>query len=84
MEEALVPDIYNPDMIDRQVMVESEAAIEMARQIILQEGIFAGMSSGAAMLAAHTVAGEAPEGSNIVVLFPDRAEKYLSTSMFRH
>lgn len=82
MEEAIVPDIYNPDIINFQEMVSSEEAIEMARRIIREEGIFAGMSSGAAMLAALRVAQSAPKGSNIVVVFPDRAEKYLSTVMF--
>ena len=82
MEEAIVPDIYNPEIIDYQEMVSSEEAIDMARQIISKEGIFVGMSSGAAMLAALRIAHTAPEGSNIVVVFPDRAEKYLSTVMF--
>ena len=81
MEEAIVPDIYDPTRIDIQVMVESEEAIETARQIIAKEGIFAGMSSGAAMLAAMKTA-ESIESGNIVVVFPDRAEKYLSTPMF--
>ena len=81
MEEAIVPDIYNPSLIDTQEMIESEEAIEMARQIIAQEGIFAGMSSGAAMIAALRTA-EKIERGNIVVVFPDRAEKYLSTNMF--
>ncbi|MBE6250875.1 MAG: cysteine synthase family protein [Bacteroidales bacterium] len=81
MEEAIVPDIYDPSKIDIQELVESEDAIEMARQLILQEGIFAGMSSGAAMLAAVRTATRIPSG-NIVVLFPDRAEKYISTVMF--
>ena len=81
MEEAIVPEIYNPSLIDIQEMIESEEAIEMARQIILQEGIFAGMSSGAAMIAALRTA-EKIETGNIVVVFPDRAEKYLSTTMF--
>ena len=53
----------------------------MARRIIAEEGIFAGMSSGAAMLAALKTA-EKIEKGNIVVVFPDRAEKYLSTKMF--
>lgn len=82
MEEAIVPAIYHPEIIDRQMMVTSEEAIEMARRIIREEGIFAGMSSGAAMVAALETATEAPEGSTIVVVFPDRAEKYLSTVMF--
>lgn len=81
MEEAIVPQIYNPDLIDIQEMIESEEAINMARLIIAKEGIFAGMSSGAAMIAALRTA-EKMEKGNIVVVFPDRAEKYLSTSMF--
>ena len=81
MDEAIVPAIYDPLHIDMQVMVESEEAIAMAREIIAKEGIFAGMSSGAAMLAALRTA-ERIDAGNIVVIFPDRAEKYLSTSMF--
>ena len=81
MEEAIVPEIYNPSLLDFTEMVESEEAIEMARRIIREEGIFAGMSSGAAMLAAVRTAEKIDKG-NIVVVFPDRAEKYLSTTMF--
>ena len=83
MEEAIVPAIYDPSRIDVQIMVESEEAIATARRIIAKEGIFAGMSSGAAMLAAIKTA-EMIEKGNIVVVFPDRAEKYLSTSMFEN
>ena len=81
MEEAIVPDIYDPSKIDIQEMVESEEAIAMAREIIAREAIFAGMSSGAALLAAVRTAARIERG-NIVVVFPDRAEKYLSTKMF--
>ena len=81
MEEAIVPGIYDPSKIDIQELIESEEAIAMAREIIAKEGIFAGMSSGAAMLAAVRTARRIKSG-NIVVLFPDRAEKYLSTTMF--
>ena len=81
MEEAIVPDIYDPSQIDIQELVDSEEAIEMARRLIKEEGIFAGMSSGAAMLAAYRTASKISSG-NIVVLFPDRAEKYISTVMF--
>lgn len=81
MEEAIVPQIYDPSKINIQEMIESEEAIGMARRIIREEGIFAGMSSGAAMLAAVRTA-ERIDGGNIVVVFPDRAEKYLSTTMF--
>lgn len=81
MEEAIVPDIYDESLIDSQEMIDSEEAINMARQIIAREGIFAGMSSGAVMLAARRTA-QRIESGNIVVLFADRAEKYLSTKMF--
>lgn len=81
MEEAIVPQIYDPSKIDVHEMVDSEEAIAMARELIAKEGIFAGMSSGAAMLAAVRTAEKITSG-NIVVLFPDRAEKYLSTVMF--
>lgn len=81
MEEAIVPAIYNPSQIDETVMVETEAAYEMARQIIRKEGIFVGMSSGAAMYAALEIAKKIESG-NIVVIFPDRGEKYLSTDLF--
>ena len=82
MNEAIVPSIYNPDEIDETIMVESEDAFEMARQIVLQEGIFIGMSSGAALYAAVEMAKKIDSGV-IVAIFPDRGEKYLSTDLFK-
>ena len=81
MQEAIVPAIYNPAQIDRRVMIESEAAFAMARTIVAQEGIFVGMSSGAAMVAALECIKDIEEGF-VVVIFPDRGEKYLSTGLF--
>jgi len=81
MEEAIVPAIYDSSAIDETVMVETEDAFETARQIIRKEGIFVGMSSGAAMYAAIEIAGRIKSGV-IVVIFPDRGEKYLTTAMF--
>jgi cysteine synthase B len=81
MEEAIVPSIYAPSEIDETIMVETEVAFEMARQIIKKEGIFVGMSSGAAMYAAIEVAKKIRSGV-IVVIFPDRGEKYLTTDLF--
>lgn len=81
MQEAIVPAIYDREKIDEVVVVESEDAFEMARQIVRQEGVFVGMSSGAAMLAAINVSKKIESG-NIVVIFPDRGEKYLSTKLF--
>ena len=82
MEEAIVPSIYDPSKIDITIMVETDVAYEMARQIVRQEGIFVGMSSGAAMYAASEIAKTATSGT-IVVIFPDRGEKYLSTRLFQ-
>ena len=82
MEEAIVPEIYNPAQIDISILIESEEAFEMARRIVAEEGIFVGMSSGAAMLAALEVAKDLDSGV-IVVILPDRGEKYLSTDLFK-
>ncbi len=81
MEEAIVPEIYDPARIDRSVKIDSEAAFEMARAIVQQEGIFVGMSSGAAMIAALETINTIDMGF-VVVLFADRGEKYLSTDLF--
>lgn len=81
MLESIVPKIYDPKKIDKSIMVESEAAFKMARQIALKEGIFVGMSSGAAMYAALECIKDMEEGF-VVVLLPDRGEKYLSTDLF--
>ena len=82
MDEAIVPAIYDPSQIDESIMVESEKAFEIARQIVKEEGIFVGMSSGAAMYATLEIAKKIDKG-NIVVIFPDRGEKYLSTDLFK-
>ena len=81
MQEAIVPAIYKASEIDESIMVETEVAFDMARQIIKKEGIFVGMSSGAALYAAIQIAKKIDKG-RIVVIFPDRGEKYLSTSLF--
>jgi cysteine synthase B len=82
LEEAIVPAIYDAAKIDRHIMVESEDAFELARRVALEEGIFAGMSSGAALWAAHVLAAEV-ETATIVTILPDRGDKYLSTGLFR-
>ncbi len=82
MEEAIVPSLYEPSKIDITIMVETEVAYEMTRQIVEKEGIFVGMSSGAAMYATIQLAKKIRSGI-IVVVFPDRGEKYLSTNLFK-
>jgi len=82
MEEAIVPSLYDPSKIDITIMVETEDAYETARQIVEKEGIFVGMSSGAAMYAAIQLVTKIEAGV-IVAVFPDRGEKYLSTGLFK-
>ena len=81
LDEAIVPEIYDASKIDKTIMIETDEAYEMCRQIVRKEGIFVGMSSGAAMIAALETASEIDKG-NIVVIFPDRGDKYLSTELF--
>ena len=89
MKEAIVPAIYNRNLLDEVVIVDTEEAFEMARRIVKEEGVFVGMSSGAAMLAALEVAKKIDSNNqegkiiNIVTIFPDRGEKYLSTGLFK-
>ncbi|MCL2748016.1 MAG: cysteine synthase family protein [Oscillospiraceae bacterium] len=81
MNEAIVPEIYDAGEVDVSVMIDTEEAYEMARRIVREEGIFVGMSSGAAMLAALRRI-ERLDAGVMVVILPDRGEKYLSTGLF--
>ena len=81
MEEAIVPEIYEIGEIDESILIDTAEAYEMARRIVREEGIFVGMSSGAAMLAAIRVIDRLDSGLMVVIL-PDRGEKYLSTNLF--
>ncbi|MAV34345.1 MAG: cysteine synthase A [Planctomycetaceae bacterium] len=78
-----VPDILNVDVIDDVVQVEDQDAAETARQMARTEGIFCGISSGAAAWAALQVARRPEnEGKLIVVVLPDIGERYLSTQLY--
>ena len=81
MDEAIVPELYDTSKIDESIMIDTEEAYEMARRIVLEEGMFVGMSSGAAMIAALKVTEKLADGL-VIVIFPDRGEKYLSTNLF--
>ena len=79
-----VPEVLNQDIIDEIIQVSNEDAGAVARRLAREEGIFAGISSGAAMWAALEVAGrKESEGKTIVVVLPDSGERYLSTWLFQ-
>ncbi|HUH96531.1 MAG TPA: cysteine synthase family protein [Anaerolineales bacterium] len=77
MPSAMRPGIFDPSFADRTLEVQTEAAHEMVRRLAREEGLFVGISSGAAMVAAMRLASELTEGV-IVTLFPDAGYKYLS------
>lgn len=78
-----VPEVLNRKIIDEIIRVSNEEAIETARRLAKEEGILAGISSGAATFAALEVAKrEENKGKLIVVILPDTAERYLSTELF--
>lgn len=78
-----VPDVLNKDIIDEIIKVTNEEAIIYARRLAKEEGIFAGISSGAAVWAAIEVAKRKEnKGKLIVVILPDLGDRYLSTELF--
>jgi len=78
-----VPDVLRVDLIDEVVQVKDEDAKATARKLAREEGILAGISSGAAAWAALQVAGrEESKGKLIVVILPDTGERYLSAGLF--
>jgi cysteine synthase B len=82
MEESLVPRIYHPEILDEKMTITDEEAFNMTRTLATKEGIFAGMSSGAAVAGALKIAKKITRGT-IVVILPDRGDRYLSTKLFR-
>ncbi len=82
MREAIVPRIFNPSALDGMLTVYDEEAFDMARTLAQHEGIFCGMSSGAAVVGALRIARELGSGT-VVTILPDRGDRYLSTTLFR-
>jgi cysteine synthase B len=82
MNESIVPKIYRPETFDEKVVVEDEEAFETTRRLAVKEGLFVGMSSGAAAAGALHIAKNLNSGT-IVVILPDRGDRYLSTTLFR-
>lgn len=83
MHEAIVPQIYEPKRLDRTITVEDRPAYAMARRLAIEEGLFVGMSGGAAAWAAVQVAADLSPGDTVVTILPDRGDRYLSTNLFR-
>jgi len=81
MTESIRPKIFHPDRLDERYFVNDNEAFDTTRMLAIKEGIFAGMSSGAAMHIALRKSSELKEGV-IVVVLPDRGDRYLSTSLF--
>jgi len=82
MSESIVPKIYQSETLDEKLIVTDDEAFEVTRLLATKEGIFVGMSSGAAVAAALRIAKHLDHGT-IVVILPDRGDRYLSTTLFR-
>ena len=76
------PGVLNTKIFDEVIQVTDEDAMSMTRRIAKEEGILAGISSGAAAWAAIKVAKKLGQGKKVVVVFPDRGDRYLSTGLF--
>jgi cysteine synthase B len=81
MRESIVPGNYDPSFADEKITVSDDDAFATTRQLALREGLFVGMSSGAAVWGALEVAKRLTQGT-VVVILPDRGDRYLSTSLF--
>jgi len=78
-----VPEVYRSDLVDEVIQVSNEEAGGLARRLAKEEGVLAGISSGAAAWAAIEVAKrQESEGKMIVVILPDTGERYISTWLF--
>jgi len=82
MTESIVPAIYDTSGLDDIIMMEDGVAFEMTRRLATEEGIFVGISSGAAVAGAMSVAQSMKSGT-VVTILPDRGDRYLSTMLFR-
>jgi len=82
MDESMVPEIYDRSMLDEKLTATDAHAFETARRLATEEGLLVGMSSGAAVAGALQYATTLGKGT-IVVLLPDRGDRYLSTTLFR-
>ena len=78
-----IPPIFDISTLDEKVNVDDRSAFAMARELVGEEGLFVGISSGAAMCEACHQATKMKRGT-VLVIFPDRGDRYLSTECFSH
>ena len=83
MQESIVPAIYDRRRLDEVLNCSDEDAFNTTRDLAIREGIFSGISSGAAVWGEIQVAKDLPRGLTVVTLLPDRGDRYLSTEVFR-
>lgn len=81
MKESIVPGIYDEKTLDEKINIKDENARWAVRELVKKEGIFLGLSSGAALYVALEIAKNIDKG-NIVLISPDGGEKYISTDLF--
>ena len=77
-----MPHTMNMSLVDQVYKINDEEAVEELRLLAAREGVLAGTSSGAALSAVRKAAQEAPKGSNIVVILPDRGDRYFSKHIY--
>ena len=77
-----VPDVLNTEIYTSVFPVENEVAFENARKVAREEGILAGISSGAAIYAAIETAKRLGKGANVLAIVPSNGERYLSTPLY--
>lgn len=82
LDEGYVPEVFDIDVLDGRIKVNSMSALEWTRRLAAEEGIFAGVSTGASVAVAVRVCERLPEGSDVVALSPDGGWKYLSTGAY--
>jgi len=82
MSESICPGIFDKFRLDVVHSVTDENAFEYTRKLAVEEGLFVGMSSGAAMWGALETAKDMPAGSTVLCILPDRGDRYLSTHLF--
>lgn len=82
LEEGYVPEVLDADILDARIKVDSRKALAWTRRLVSDEGIFAGVSTGASLAVAVRVCRRLPEGSDVVALSPDGGWKYLSTGAY--